>query len=302
MSTKALKWYIDVPPKLFLSAKERLVFVFLCLKHDEKEQKPLKWSRKIIKEEARISDDRTYYACITHLKELGLISVEESNNTAHTFTLNFGACVPDRVCKNTDVNLQTCKITDPVRDCKITEGSSVKLQTLGTVKLQTTKTNIYKTINEGADNAAPSVSRTQNQNAENAKTALHVQDESAAICNALGAEPVSDSNTVAKPQTKTKTARAKAANGVAKPESVDAQIWGDYLIVRKAKGAPLTLTALRNIENQAKLAGITLNEALKFCVNNDWRGFRAEWYKKRMQEEKAAEEAQKPKKMVPVRW
>lgn len=62
------------------------------------------------------------------------------------------------------------------------------------------------------------------------------------------------------------------------PEDVDAQLWADWLAVRKAKRAPLTATALAGVQREADKAGITLAEALRCCVEAGWQGFRAEWF------------------------
>lgn len=65
-----------------------------------------------------------------------------------------------------------------------------------------------------------------------------------------------------------------------KPADVDDQVWDDFLVHRKTMKAPLTPTALRGIENQAKLAGLSLQDALAECCARGWRGFKAEWYKR----------------------
>ena len=62
------------------------------------------------------------------------------------------------------------------------------------------------------------------------------------------------------------------------PEGVDAQLWADWLAVRKAKRAPLTATALAGVRREADKAGISLAEALRCCVEAGWQGFRAEWF------------------------
>jgi len=61
------------------------------------------------------------------------------------------------------------------------------------------------------------------------------------------------------------------------PEGVDAQVWSDFLAIRKAKSAPMTDTALRSIESEATKACMSLNEALAMCCARGWQGFRAAW-------------------------
>lgn len=56
------------------------------------------------------------------------------------------------------------------------------------------------------------------------------------------------------------------------------QIAKDWLEVRKMKRAPLTQTALDAIIKEAAKARLTLNDAIKSCVENSWQGFKADWY------------------------
>jgi hypothetical protein len=58
---------------------------------------------------------------------------------------------------------------------------------------------------------------------------------------------------------------------------VEEQSAEDWLTIRKAKKAPLTLTALEKMQKQAKLAGITLNDAVGICIERGWAAFNAEW-------------------------
>lgn len=66
---------------------------------------------------------------------------------------------------------------------------------------------------------------------------------------------------------------------VEQPFDVSDQVWNDFLKIRKAKRAPLTETALEGIEKESKLAGISLEDALKECVTRGWQGFKADWIK-----------------------
>ena len=59
---------------------------------------------------------------------------------------------------------------------------------------------------------------------------------------------------------------------------VTEQIAKDWLEVRKMKRAPLTQTALDAIIKEAEKARLTLNDAIKSCVENSWQGFKADWY------------------------
>jgi len=67
------------------------------------------------------------------------------------------------------------------------------------------------------------------------------------------------------------------------PEGFNKDIWDDFQIIRKAKAAPLTKTALKGIAKQAGLAGITLEDALQECCTRGWQSFRADWINKPQQ-------------------
>lgn len=62
---------------------------------------------------------------------------------------------------------------------------------------------------------------------------------------------------------------------------INQQVVSDYLAVRKAKRAPkVSKTVYDGIERESKLAGITIEQALIVCVERNWVGFKAEWFKK----------------------
>ena len=74
-----------------------------------------------------------------------------------------------------------------------------------------------------------------------------------------------------------KKKRSASAAPIAQPENITDQVWTDFLTIRKAKGSPLTATALAGIEREANKAGITLQAALETCCARGWQGFKAEW-------------------------
>ncbi|WP_442592492.1 YdaU family protein [Parapusillimonas sp. JC17] len=60
---------------------------------------------------------------------------------------------------------------------------------------------------------------------------------------------------------------------------VDAQVADEFLAIRKRKRAVLTSLALEGIRREAGRAGITLDAALRKCVERGWQGFEAAWMK-----------------------
>ncbi len=67
-------------------------------------------------------------------------------------------------------------------------------------------------------------------------------------------------------------------------EGVEQRHAEDWLLVRKAKRAPLTPTAWDDVKGEAKKAGLTPAEAVKVSATNSWQGFKAEWYARLQQE------------------
>ncbi len=65
---------------------------------------------------------------------------------------------------------------------------------------------------------------------------------------------------------------------IKKPEDVSDPVWVDFLIVRKAKKAPLTEGALAGIRREAARAKISFEDALRISVERNWQAFNADWY------------------------
>lgn len=75
-------------------------------------------------------------------------------------------------------------------------------------------------------------------------------------------------------QVQNSRARKRAA---IRPDGVSEQVWGDFIVIRKAKRAPLTDTALSGIEREAGKAGMTLQAVLEMACARGWQSFKAEW-------------------------
>jgi hypothetical protein len=64
-------------------------------------------------------------------------------------------------------------------------------------------------------------------------------------------------------------------------EGVDAKFARDFLTIRKEKGVKgLTETALDRLKSESKKAGLSLNDAVRFCAESEWTRFNAGWYAK----------------------
>lgn len=73
----------------------------------------------------------------------------------------------------------------------------------------------------------------------------------------------------------------KKATVVAAPEGVSSEIWDAFVQHRKTKKAPITPMVMSFLEEQAKLAGWTLENALKETCVRGWQSFKAEWVAKK---------------------
>jgi hypothetical protein len=78
-------------------------------------------------------------------------------------------------------------------------------------------------------------------------------------------------------ETETKTETKKKATVVAAPEGVSLEIWDSFVKHRKAKKAPITPMVMGFFEEQANIAGWTLENALKETCVRGWQSFKAEW-------------------------
>jgi uncharacterized protein YdaU (DUF1376 family) len=64
------------------------------------------------------------------------------------------------------------------------------------------------------------------------------------------------------------------------PDGVDAEVWSEFVSVRKKRGALITDRVIEGIRKEAAAAGWTLNDALKEVVLRGWQSFKAEWVNK----------------------
>jgi uncharacterized protein YdaU (DUF1376 family) len=102
------------------------------------------------------------------------------------------------------------------------------------------------------------------------KNAKGMRTHSERIAN----EPKSDANQ--EPITKNQQIK-KIATIVAPPVGVSDSVWQEFVAHRKSKKAKVTELVMTNIEEQAVLAGWTLENALKETVVRNWQSFKADW-------------------------
>lgn len=63
-------------------------------------------------------------------------------------------------------------------------------------------------------------------------------------------------------------------------EGVDRQRASDWLVLRRAKRLPLTVSAWDDTKAQGAKVGLTPAQTVEYAVSNNWAGFRANWYER----------------------
>jgi hypothetical protein len=87
------------------------------------------------------------------------------------------------------------------------------------------------------------------------------------VCNTHTDAPLTVTVTETKTETKTDIT----------PEGVSQSVWQDFKNLRKAKKAPITQRVIDGMQEQADLAGCTLDQAMSECCVRGWQAFKAEW-------------------------
>ncbi len=73
--------------------------------------------------------------------------------------------------------------------------------------------------------------------------------------------------------------KRRALPGVDRPDEVAEQVWNDWLTLRRKKSAPVTATVVEGAQEQARLAGMTLEAFLRVWCRRGSQGLEAAWLK-----------------------
>lgn len=93
--------------------------------------------------------------------------------------------------------------------------------------------------------------------------------------------------TVIEPSKNRKSAAPKRA--AVKPDCVSDEVWRDLIDQRRAKRAPLTATALEEIEREASKVHWPLEDAIRHMLLKGWQGFESRWVEPRAAPAKAVD-------------
>lgn len=63
------------------------------------------------------------------------------------------------------------------------------------------------------------------------------------------------------------------------PDGVSVDVWADFLTLRRSKKLPVTETAMKGIEREARKARLTVEQVIRICCERGWGGFKADWLK-----------------------
>jgi hypothetical protein len=63
-------------------------------------------------------------------------------------------------------------------------------------------------------------------------------------------------------------------------EGISRQVAADWLRVRRAKKAPLTLTAWEAVKREAAEVGLSNEAAVVYATEASWAGFKASWWRR----------------------
>jgi hypothetical protein len=100
-------------------------------------------------------------------------------------------------------------------------------------------------------------------------------------------QPSNDDETLQKRQsnvidTDTDTDKKQIQNKatiVATPVGVSDSVWQEFVSHRKSKKARVTQLVIDGIDKEAKIAGWSLEDALKETIVRNWQSFKADWVK-----------------------
>jgi uncharacterized protein YdaU (DUF1376 family) len=93
----------------------------------------------------------------------------------------------------------------------------------------------------------------------------------------MGTSSTHDATINQEPITNNHKPNKERATSVAMPNGISQSVWEDYKTLRKAKKAPVTQRVIDGMQEQADLAGWTLEKAMEECCIRGWQSFKAEW-------------------------
>lgn len=128
-----------------------------------------------------------------------------------------------------------------------------------------------------AGKASAKAKRLKKLNALNGKLTTVEQPLNSVVTDDNGTPTNHQPSTINQEPINTGASAKRGKPAAVMPEGVTESVWLDFLAIRKAKRAPLTPTALDDIQREASKAGMELQQVLQMCCARGWQGFSAEW-------------------------
>jgi len=89
--------------------------------------------------------------------------------------------------------------------------------------------------------------------------------------------PRHDSTNSTKAEAEAEVHKRPRSRAAARPADVADAVWQDFAALRRQRRATVTSTVLDGIRREATAAGMSLEQALRTCVERGWQSFRADW-------------------------
>ena len=103
------------------------------------------------------------------------------------------------------------------------------------------------------------------------KNAPSINEASLELCSADSTSPSPSPSPISKPS---------PTKVITTPEGVSDSVWQEFIAHRKSKKARVTQLVIDGIEKEARIAGWSLEDALKETIVRNWQSFKADWVKK----------------------
>lgn len=193
-----------------------------------------------------------------------------------SFANDFNECYPSINTMMSKTRLSDKTVRKTLKD--LTDLGLIK----DTGKTSKYATKIYKLILKDSEVTTPSKNTTPSKSTTGKNSETPSKSTSTPLVD-LPPNTVIESiiNPINKDIYSEKPKKSKS-DAVEKPNEISEQTWNDFLVVRKAKKAPLTQTAWKRTFNAMLQAqektGHSLQQILEYMVSRNWSALEVDWY------------------------
>ena len=90
-------------------------------------------------------------------------------------------------------------------------------------------------------------------------------------------QPLNECSTSVQPTINHKPLTNNHKQTIEIPVGIPAELWSDYMALRKTKKSAMTKTALSGLERECNKAGLSLEAGIRVCCERGWASLKAEW-------------------------